>query len=105
LSPPVTTPALCSLSLHDALPIWPGRSVVLIGGGFIGLEIAASAAKLGASVTVLELAPRLMGRAMPPIVSDFARALHERHGVRLRSEEHTSELQSLAYLVCRLLLE
>jgi NADPH-dependent 2,4-dienoyl-CoA reductase/sulfur reductase-like enzyme len=61
----------------------PGRSVVLIGGGFIGLEIAASAAKLGAAVTVLELAPRLMGRAMPPIVSDFARTLHERHGVRL----------------------
>lgn len=61
----------------------PGRSLVLIGGGFIGLEIAASAAKLGASVTVLELAPRLMVRAMPPVVSDFGRALHERHGVRL----------------------
>ncbi|HKX09665.1 MAG TPA: FAD-dependent oxidoreductase [Stellaceae bacterium] len=61
----------------------PGRSLVLIGGGFIGLEIAASAAKLGASVTVLELAPRLMVRAMPPVVSDFARALHKRHGVRL----------------------
>jgi anthranilate 1,2-dioxygenase ferredoxin reductase subunit len=74
-------------SLQDAERIrpelGPGRSVVLIGGGFIGLEIAASAAKLGAGVTVLELAPRLMGRAMPPIVSDFARALHERHGVRL----------------------
>jgi anthranilate 1,2-dioxygenase ferredoxin reductase subunit len=61
----------------------PGRSVVLIGGGFIGLEIAASAATLGAGVTVLELAPRLMSRAMPPVVGDFARALHERHGVRL----------------------
>ena len=61
----------------------PGRSAVLIGGGFIGLEIAASAAKLGASVTVLELAPRLMIRAMPPVVSDFTRTLHERHGVRL----------------------
>src|SRR5438552_703565 len=41
------------------------------------------AAKHGASVTVLELALRLMGRAMPPIVSDFARGLHERHGVHL----------------------
>ena len=61
----------------------PGRSLVLIGGGFIGLEIAASAAKLGAAVTVLELAPRLMSRAMPPAVGDFARALHESHGVRL----------------------
>ncbi len=74
-------------NLEDAARIRPmlrpGRSVVLIGGGFIGLEIAASATKLGAVVTVLELAPRLMSRAMPPIVSDFARALHERHGVRL----------------------
>jgi NADPH-dependent 2,4-dienoyl-CoA reductase/sulfur reductase-like enzyme len=61
----------------------PGRSLVLIGGGLIGLEIAASAAKLGTAVTVLELAPRLMSRTMPPVVSDFARALHERHGVRL----------------------
>ncbi len=74
-------------SLDDAervrAALTPGRSVILIGGGFIGLEIAASAAKLGASVTILELAPRLMIRAMPTIVSDFARALHERHGVRL----------------------
>ena len=74
-------------SLDDAARIRtelkPGRSLVLIGGGFIGLELAASAAKLGAAVTVLELAPRLMSRAMPPVVSDFARALHERHGVRL----------------------
>ena len=74
-------------SLADAERIRPEltpcRSIVLIGGGFIGLEIAASAAKLGATVTVLELAPRLMSRAMPPIVGDFARSLHERHGVRL----------------------
>ncbi|HKF74120.1 MAG TPA: FAD-dependent oxidoreductase [Stellaceae bacterium] len=73
--------------LDDAARLRPelksGRSLVLIGGGFIGLEIAASAAKLGAAVTVLELAPRLMSRTMPPVVSDFARALHERHGVRL----------------------
>jgi anthranilate 1,2-dioxygenase ferredoxin reductase subunit len=74
-------------SLDDAQRIRadlkPGRSVLLIGGGFIGLEIAASAANLGAHVTVLELAPRLMSRALPPIISDFARALHESHGVRL----------------------
>jgi anthranilate 1,2-dioxygenase ferredoxin reductase component len=60
----------------------PGIAVVLIGGGFIGLEIAASARTLGAEVTVLEMAPRLLSRGMPPDVSDFVRALHERHGVR-----------------------
>lgn len=59
----------------------PGLELLLIGGGFIGLEIAASATKLGAKVTVLEMAPRLMSRAVPEAVSDFVRALHERHGV------------------------
>ncbi len=59
----------------------PGAEIVMIGGGFIGLEIAASARKLGAAVTVLEMAPRLMSRAVPVLVSDFVRALHERHGV------------------------
>src|SRR5579863_5293851 len=60
----------------------PGLEIVMIGGGFIGLEIAASATKLGAKVTVLEAAPRLMSRAMPEIISDFVRRLHERKGVR-----------------------
>ena len=72
-------------SLADAAAIrgalQPGLELVLIGGGFIGLEIAASATKLGAGVTVLEMAPRLMGRAVPQRVSDFVRALHERHRV------------------------
>src|SRR5258707_7445608 len=54
----------------------PGREVILIGGGFIGLELAASATRRGARVTVLEALPRLMARAMPPLVRDYARALH-----------------------------
>jgi anthranilate 1,2-dioxygenase ferredoxin reductase component len=64
----------------------PGREVLLIGGGFIGLELAASATRRGAKVTVLEALPRLMARGMPPIVGDYARALHERHGVRFEFE-------------------
>jgi anthranilate 1,2-dioxygenase ferredoxin reductase component len=64
----------------------PGLELVLIGGGFIGLEIAASATKLGAKVTVLEMAPRLMSRGVPAPVSDFVRALHERHGVEFELE-------------------
>ena len=77
-------------SLADAVRIRealaPGREVVLIGGGFIGLELAASATKLGARVTVLEALPRLLARGMPPLIGDFARALHERHGVRFEFE-------------------
>ncbi len=70
-----------------------GGEVVMIGGGFIGLEIAASARKLGAAVTVLEMAPRLMSRAVPALISDFVRALHERHGVAF---EFDARLKALA---------
>jgi len=55
--------------------------VVVIGGGFIGLEFAAVARKLGKAVVVLEAAPRLMPRAVTPVMSDFFRDLHVAHGV------------------------
>lgn len=61
------------------------RNVVVIGGGFIGLEFAAAAAKLGLSVTVLEASDRLMRRAVSPAVSAHYRELHERQGTRVLS--------------------
>jgi 3-phenylpropionate/trans-cinnamate dioxygenase ferredoxin reductase subunit len=60
-----------------------GRPVVVIGGGFIGLEVAASARKLGAAVTVLEGLPRLMSRVTAPIVSEAFERVHRAHGVEL----------------------
>jgi 3-phenylpropionate/trans-cinnamate dioxygenase ferredoxin reductase subunit len=57
--------------------------VVVIGGGFIGLEFAAVARKLGKAVVVLEAAPRLMPRAVTPMMSDFFRDLHIAHGVQV----------------------
>jgi 3-phenylpropionate/trans-cinnamate dioxygenase ferredoxin reductase subunit len=63
--------------LEKALPI------VVIGGGFIGLEVAATARKKGASVTVLEAAPRLLGRVLAPVLSDWYAELHRGHGVQL----------------------
>lgn len=59
------------------------EAVVVIGGGFIGLEFAAVAAAQGKRVTVLEAAERLMARAVPPALSDFYLALHRAHGVRV----------------------
>ena len=50
--------------------------VVVIGGGFIGLEVAATARKKGARVTVLEAAPRLLGRVLAPVLSDWYAELH-----------------------------
>ncbi len=64
------------------LELRPGRRLAVIGGGYIGLEVAASARKLGAEVTVIELAPRLMARTASEEVSAFFRAVHEAHGVR-----------------------
>jgi 3-phenylpropionate/trans-cinnamate dioxygenase ferredoxin reductase subunit len=60
------------------------ESVVVIGGGFIGLEAAAVARAQGKSVTVVEAADRLIGRAVAPVVSDFYRDAHARRGVDIR---------------------
>jgi 3-phenylpropionate/trans-cinnamate dioxygenase ferredoxin reductase subunit len=58
-----------------------GLPVVVVGGGFIGLEVAATARKQGLAVTILEALPRLMARAVAPVVSDWYAALHRQHGV------------------------
>ena len=65
-------------------PIAAGTEVAVIGGGFIGLEIAGSAVKRGAEVTVLEAADRLMGRSVAPEVSDWFAGMHRDRGVDLR---------------------
>lgn len=54
----------------------PGRRLVVIGGGFIGLELAASARQLATEVTVIEALPRLLGRGVP---TEIAAVLHARH--------------------------
>ena len=60
-----------------------GRRVVIIGGGYIGLEAAAVAARLGLDVTVVEMAPRILQRVAAPETSDYFRALHGSHGVKI----------------------
>ena len=60
-----------------------GRAVVVIGGGFIGLEVAATARKSGLAVTVVELAPRLMERVLAPMLSDWYAGLHRAQGVQV----------------------
>lgn len=61
----------------------PGRKVIIVGGGYIGLEAAAVASKLGLDVTVLEMAPRILQRVASPETSDYVRALHQAHGVKV----------------------
>jgi len=58
-----------------------GKRLVIVGGGYIGLELAAVAVKQGLQVTVLEQAPRLMARGVGPIVSTFYERIHREAGV------------------------
>ena len=59
------------------------QEIAVIGGGFIGLEVAAAARALGKEVTVYEAGPRLMGRVVAPVLSDYFREQHEARGVRV----------------------
>lgn len=61
--------------------ISPDYRLSIIGGGFIGLEIAAEARKRGASVTVIEAAPRILGRAVPAALAARIEAKHHHQGV------------------------
>ncbi len=61
----------------------PGRRVLIVGGGYIGLEAAAVAAKLGLKVTLVEAAQRILQRVAAPETSDYFRALHAGQGVEI----------------------
>lgn len=76
---------LRTLADADSLKeLWDSaRNVVVIGGGFIGLEVAAAARVAGKTVTVIEVADRLMARAVSPVTSEFYRGAHERRGTRV----------------------
>ena len=74
-------------TFDDALALrsrFSGSRVALIGGGYIGLEIAASAAKVGCAVTVIEAAPTLMARVVGPALSAFLSDLHKANGVDVK---------------------
>ncbi|WP_425098062.1 NAD(P)/FAD-dependent oxidoreductase [Tropicibacter sp. S64] len=61
-----------------------GAKVLIVGGGYIGLEAAAVASKLGLEVTLVEAADRILQRVASPETSAYFRALHMGHGVDLR---------------------
>ena len=74
-------------SLADADALAPhlvaGKRLLVVGGGYIGLEAASVAAAKGLQVTLLEAAPRILQRVAAPATSDYFRALHQGHGVVL----------------------
>ncbi|WP_292132143.1 FAD-dependent oxidoreductase [Brevundimonas sp.] len=74
-------------TLHDAERLkgvlGPGRRLAVVGGGYVGLEAAASARALGAEVVVIERAPRVLARVASQTLSDFFTERHRAHGVEI----------------------
>jgi 3-phenylpropionate/trans-cinnamate dioxygenase ferredoxin reductase subunit len=70
------------------------QKILVIGGGFIGLEIAASARALKKEVTVVEFLPRLMARVVAPMVSDFFRRSHEGQGIEFLLNARVREIRA-----------
>lgn len=64
----------------------PGRRLTIVGGGYVGLEVAAVAVKRGLSVTVLEGAPRVLARVTAPEISAFYERVHRAEGVDIRTD-------------------
>lgn len=89
IRPPLPGIALAGIhvlrSIDDAQKLksnlGPGRKLAVVGGGYIGLEVAASARALGAEVVVFERENRLLARVACSVLSDFFQAFHEDKGV------------------------
>jgi 3-phenylpropionate/trans-cinnamate dioxygenase ferredoxin reductase component len=76
-----------------------GAQIGIIGGGFIGLELAALARRSGADVTVIEAAPRLLGRAVPPRIAQIVRERHRIEGVCLKLDTGVASASSTHILL------
>jgi 3-phenylpropionate/trans-cinnamate dioxygenase ferredoxin reductase subunit len=72
----------------------PGKRIVIIGGGFIGLELASSAAKRGCEVTVIEALPRILMRGVPEAIAAIVHARHVAAGVTMLTGTAISGLAS-----------
>jgi 3-phenylpropionate/trans-cinnamate dioxygenase ferredoxin reductase subunit len=86
--PGADDPRVMTLRTHDdavkiAAALHPGARLAVIGGGFIGLELAAAAQKREAAVTVVEALPRVLARAVPETIATVVAARHEAAGVRI----------------------
>jgi 3-phenylpropionate/trans-cinnamate dioxygenase ferredoxin reductase subunit len=71
------------------------KSLLVIGGGLIGLEVAASAAQIGIKTTVIEIAPRILARVCDEETSALVHECHRSHGVDIRLSTAVSALREL----------
>lgn len=73
--------------------IAPGKRLAIVGGGYVGLEVAASARALGAEAVVIEREPRILARVACPLLSDFFTAYHRKRGVRFELDAAVEALE------------
>lgn len=71
------------------------KSIIIIGGGWIGLEVAAAASLSGLGVTVLEREERLAARVLPPDISYWLAELHKAHQVNIHTAAIINEIKDL----------
>jgi len=72
-----------------------GRRLAVVGGGYIGLEAAASARELGAHVTIVEIAPRVLARVACEILSGFFQDFHRSQGVKIELNAGVQALEGV----------
>lgn len=94
----IDSSSICYLrTLTDALKLrerlTPARKVTIIGGGLIGLEVAAAACAIGCRVTVVEAQDRILSRGIPRLVSTAIEELHRSHGVQLLLSERVLSIR------------
>lgn len=80
--------------IREALLQPSQKRVIIIGGGYIGLETAASLRKKGASVTILEREERILARVTSPIMADFFSRLHQQHEVTIETSKQVVAIES-----------
>lgn len=80
--------------IRQALTDSHNKRVVIIGGGYIGLETAASMQKLGANVTVLERESRILARVTAPLMSDFFQQIHAEHNVDVFTDKDVIAIET-----------
>jgi NADPH-dependent 2,4-dienoyl-CoA reductase/sulfur reductase-like enzyme len=83
-----------------AAGLQPGKRLVVIGGGFIGLEVASSALQRGLEVTVVERETALLERVLPASVAARVAALHAAHGIKVRLGVAVSRIRGNASVSC-----
>lgn len=92
-----------AMNIKKALIAAPNKQAIIIGGGYVGLETAASLRKLGADVTILEREECVLSRVTAPVMSEFFTQLHKNNGVKLLTKKNVvavKENGSYATVVC-----